>query len=309
MKDHLDKANLKNFPANVHFHPPEKRPESYFILELKTRDTKPEHPIIELAIILVEGGIAQDAFHSLVRSGMKQMPRIAKTTGITDSMLEDAPTLFEVARYLGGFIGRRELPIFAHMAETSAQFIFHHGLAALIVPDCPLVSSRELAQRAFPKFSSYSLESFCRQLGFAESKQHRALNDAFSVMSIIESSYDALEGARAVQATESKRTVRCPSCNSTLLAKDGKDIHGNQRFRCKQCEHRFADVPEEFQKDRYKAMCNPTEKEAREASEDGCLHCPTCGSANLRKQELRGKSRRYLCVSCGKKTSFRIDSS
>lgn len=307
MKDHLDKAKLKNFPADVHFNPPEKRPESCFILDLKTRDTNPEHPIIEIAVLLVEGGVVRNAFHTLVRSGMKQLSKVAKETGITDPMLEDAPSLFEAARLMGGFIGRQALPIFAHMADLCARFIFCHGLAALIVPDCPLVSSRELAQKAFPNFGSYSLDSLCSKLDLSESPEHRAINDAFSVMSVIELSYDALEGTRPSQAASGETVVTCPSCGSSFLAKDGKDTHGNQRFRCNACDHRFADVPKAFRADRYKSMQNPTEADAREAHGDGCLHCPSCGSVNLRKQEIRGKSRRYLCVSCGKKTSFRIE--
>lgn len=179
----------------------------------------------------------------------------------------------------------------------------------MIVPDCAFCDSLALTRTAFRGLGSYSLDSLVAELGLGREKAHRALDDAVATAELIERCYDAIEGMHTEFSVEIPHA--CPTCGSMLLAKDGTE-RDRQRYRCKECESRF--VPPNIQTKTEKAEIrkrrerpeerNSTAGQARAAHGDGLLHCPHCGSADLRKQERRPGRRRYLCKGCGKKTTF-----
>lgn len=317
MKMHLRKKPKARFPKTVHFDAPVTRPAEYFVIDFETHSLDPEKPVTEVAVVFVSNGEVRRTYSSLVRLERPQTPQIARLTGITDEMLAGAPALFEVARRLGGFIGERALPIFAHNMPFDARVIWCHGIADMIIPECLFCDTVALAKTAFPRMGQYSLEYLAEKLPLQKDGAHRALADALTTARLIERCYDEIEHKHSMFVVTDPPA--CPHCGSIFLAKAGYDAHDHQRYTCKDCgkQHVPSVIRETLNaetsaKKRTRkpltSLRNPTVAEARKLHEDGRLHCPHCDSTNLRKQEKRPSgSRRYLCKDCGKKTSFWAD--
>ena len=71
-----------------------------------TGGTSAHHRIIEVGIVLLEGGQVVEAWSSLVNPGIRIPPTIVDFTGISNDMVDDAPTFHdlraEVRRRLDG---------------------------------------------------------------------------------------------------------------------------------------------------------------------------------------------------------------
>ncbi|MBQ3106162.1 MAG: hypothetical protein IJC51_01615 [Eggerthellaceae bacterium] len=313
MKMTLGRQAKQSFPKTIHFDAPAVRPEEYFVIDFETHSLDPEKPVTEAAIVLVRDGAVKRTFSSLVRLERPQTPQVAALTGITDEMLAGAPDLFEVARRLGGFIGTEARPIFAHNMPFDARVIWCHGIADMILPECVFCDTIALSKTAFPNLNQYSLEYLSDKLNLGGDEHHRALADALTTARLIERCYDEIEKKHNMFVVED--APACPHCGSIFLAKAGFDAQGNQRYTCKECGAKHVATvsrsatslnpkPKKPRKP-LTMLRNITVAEARRLHGDGLLHCPNCGSTDLRKQEKRPNGcRRYLCKSCGKKTAF-----
>lgn len=314
MKMSMRKQSKRSFPKTVHFDAPASRPEEYFVIDFETHSLDPEKPVTEVAIALICRGEVKRTYSSLVRLERPQTPQVVELTGITDQMLAGAPCLFEVARRFGGFIGTEARPIFAHNMPFDARVIWCHGIADMILPECVFCDTIALAKTAFPKMNQYSLGFLASKLELSEGEAHRALADVLTTARLIERCYDEIEQKHTMFVVNDPPA--CPHCGSIFLAKSGFDAQENQRYTCKDCSRiHVATVrrsvsepsakPRRKRKQPYKSLRNPTLDEAKALHGDNQLHCPHCGSTDLRKQEKRlNGCRRYLCKACGKKTSF-----
>jgi len=133
--------------------------------------------IVEVAAVAFQGEELRGSFAQLVDPGMP-MPSVAqKVNGITDQMLGGMPTLPMVLPDFLAFLGQG-VPV-AHNATFDVGFVAaaaeEAGLAAL---SGPVLDTRELARRAFPRRQSYSLASLARDLRLEVVGAHRALADA-----------------------------------------------------------------------------------------------------------------------------------
>ena len=72
-------------------------PNSYIALDIETTGLLPrEDKILEIAAIRVEEGQIQDRFVTLINPEREITGEITRLTGITDSMVKEAPKIGEV---------------------------------------------------------------------------------------------------------------------------------------------------------------------------------------------------------------------
>ncbi len=132
---------------------------------------------IEVAAVLLEKGVVKDRFQSLMNPGRRIPSFIENYTGITNKMLEDAPTNAKAMKDLASFIGNDSLV--AHNASFDKRFLDFElekaGKKATEKMACSLLVSR----RIYDKVANYQLKTLVeyKQLN-VKGSYHRALADA-----------------------------------------------------------------------------------------------------------------------------------
>jgi DNA polymerase-3 subunit epsilon len=134
--------------------------------------------ITEVAALRIEGGRVTGRYVSLVNCGVRIPAFITSLTGITQDMVDGAPSASRVVPELLDFIGGDALA--AHNASFDEKFLVAEG--ERVGRRCGhehLVCSLKLSRRVFPGLPSYKLGQLSRQLGIAfRSRAHRAEADA-----------------------------------------------------------------------------------------------------------------------------------
>lgn len=139
--------------------------------------------IIELGAVRFRGDSIEAEIQQLVNPG-KQIPEdAASISGISNEMVEDQPVIAEV------------IPDFMAVCE-GAVLIAHNasfdlGFLRAALQECGLpgvenrvVDTQILAQKAFPRQRSYSLQALVEMLEIPPNNAHRARDDAFMCMKL-----------------------------------------------------------------------------------------------------------------------------
>ena len=131
----------------------------------------------EVAIVLLEGGQVVDRFQSLMKTGAWIPPFITELTGISNAMLQDAPSADAVMRDAARFVGKA--PMVAHNASFDSKFWQAElALADLPAPQ-PFACTVLLSRRLYPQAPSHKLGTLVDYHGLPRTGQaHRALADA-----------------------------------------------------------------------------------------------------------------------------------
>ncbi len=146
-------------------------------LDLETTGMRAaEERITEIGLVEVVDGEVVGSWSQLVNPG-KNIPYFIQTlTGITDEMVEDAPTFAQLAPAL--FARLQDKILVAHNARFDYGFLkaeFERlDLAYLPRVLCTVKLSRKL----FPEHRSHSLDSLIARHRLSCSARHRALGDA-----------------------------------------------------------------------------------------------------------------------------------
>jgi len=155
-------------------------PETFIVLDLETTGldaTRDE--IIEIAAIRYrKGNTSQETLQALVKSSKKVPKKITEITGITQEMLEtNGEPLADVMREFATFVGEHRLVTFN--AEFDMAFLYA-ATTRLGLPKVnnPVSCALKMAKRAWPRRKSYRLDDLASDGEFADSRAHRALEDA-----------------------------------------------------------------------------------------------------------------------------------
>jgi DNA polymerase-3 subunit epsilon len=154
--------------------------QSIIMLDFETTGLSPAmgDRITEVAALRIVGGKVVDRYVSLVNCGVRIPSFITGLTGITQSMVDNAPPVDEVVPQLLDFIGTD--PLSAHNASFDEKFLRAEAEQLDLEPrHASLVCSLKLSRRVFPELSSYKLGDLSRSLGIRfGSAAHRAEADA-----------------------------------------------------------------------------------------------------------------------------------
>ena len=134
--------------------------------------------ITEVAALRIVGGRVTERYVSLINCGVRIPSFITSLTGISQAMVDGAPSVSTVVPELLEFIGGDALS--AHNASFDSKFLHAESARLGLAPaHGALVCSLKLSRRVFPNLASYKLGLLSSQLGIRfKSAAHRAESDA-----------------------------------------------------------------------------------------------------------------------------------
>ena len=147
--------------------------------------------IIEIGAVVLKDGEITDTFNTFVSPGRLLSPEIIRLTGITDEMLEGAPSQKEALEAFLAFAGDR--PLAAHNADFDMGFIStgcrKYGLPFYNAS----VDSLILAQNLLPDLGKYKLDIVAEHLKLPAFNHHRASDDAATVAYMLPPFFQMME--------------------------------------------------------------------------------------------------------------------
>ena len=149
---------------------------TYVVVDVETTGLDPQNDsIIEVAAITFRGNDILDEFSSLVNPHRTVPPYITQLTGITQAMVDDAPTMFTLRSRLRPKIGDHILV--GHNVSFDLGFLEAERLGV----GNHRLDTVTLASILFPDAGRFNLESLVYYLGLPNpnnGQTHRALDDA-----------------------------------------------------------------------------------------------------------------------------------
>ena len=134
------------------------------------------HRVIEVGIVLMDGGRVVEEWSSLVNPGCRVPSGIEQFTGITNEMVADAPAFGDLA---GEVMSRLEGRLFiAHNARFDYGFLRNEFRRAGLRLRAPVLCTVRLSRRMDPALRGHGLDAVMERHGLSCSARHRALGDA-----------------------------------------------------------------------------------------------------------------------------------
>ena len=157
----------------------------YCIVDVETTGgVKGPTRLTEIAIFRHDGHQVVGSFHSLLNPGCSIPPFIRHLTGISDEMVQDAPTFADVAKDVLAIT--QDAIFVAHnvgfdfnFIQKELNWVGHEFFRRTL---CTVRTSRKL----IPGHPSYSLGKLCRSLGIPLNGRHRAQGDAAATVLLFE---------------------------------------------------------------------------------------------------------------------------
>ncbi|MDX2197137.1 MAG: exonuclease domain-containing protein [Cytophagales bacterium] len=150
---------------------------SFAIVDVETTGGSAQYnKIIEIGIVVVEHGVVTNTFHTLLNPHRKIPPFITSLTGISQDMVDSAPTFAEVSTQILELTA--EKVFVAHSVSFDYNFIKHECEAAGIAFERKKLCSIKLTRKLVPDLRKYGLASLCKHFGVINMHAHSALGDA-----------------------------------------------------------------------------------------------------------------------------------
>ncbi len=135
--------------------------------------------IIEIGAAILRDGQVCETFNTFASPGRPLPREIVELTGITDKMLEGAPSQAEAVNAFLDFAGDR--PLAAHNAEFDMGFIAQACRKLGRPFPNTAIDSLILAQNLLPELGKYKLDTVANHLNLPAFNHHRASDDAATV--------------------------------------------------------------------------------------------------------------------------------
>jgi DNA polymerase III subunit epsilon len=132
--------------------------------------------ITEVAILIHDGKEIVRRYETLVNPGMPIPVYISALTGISNEMVESAPSFGRVAAEIFDLL--RDNIFIAHNVNFDYSFLRYHLSRAGYDLDCKKLCTVRLSRKIFQGLPSYSLGKLCRNLNIENHARHRAMGDA-----------------------------------------------------------------------------------------------------------------------------------
>lgn len=151
--------------------------EAYVVLDIETTGlSRHAHRITEIAALRIENFQVVKKFETLVNPQTPIPSFITSLTGISDSMVKDAPTIDEVMPKFMKFT--LDAPFVAHCATFDHGFLKHNAQICLDQElTNPKICTMKLSRRLIPELRSYKLSRLCEYFDITNEAAHRAMGD------------------------------------------------------------------------------------------------------------------------------------
>lgn len=161
------------------------RNKIYAIVDIETTGGKyNEEGITEIAIYKHDGHKIVDQFISLVNPEKTIQPYVVNLTGISNTMLKNAPKFFEVAKRIVEIT--ENCVLVAHNAKFDYRILKLEFDRLGFKFERQNLCTVELSKQLIPDLPSYSLGKLVRSLGIPMSDRHRASGDALATTKLFE---------------------------------------------------------------------------------------------------------------------------
>lgn len=170
---------------------------SYVVLDLETTGGNATlDRITEIAAVRIDNGVETARWSTLVNPGVRIPPFIQNLTGITDAMVEDAPTFAQVAKPLLELLDGAVFV--AHNVRFDHGFVLNE-LARLEKPlKVKTLCTVRLSRRLYPQHKGHGLDAILQRHGLQTQARHRAMGDVDVVLAWLDVATREL-GAETVQ--------------------------------------------------------------------------------------------------------------
>ncbi|QWD46606.1 3'-5' exonuclease [Polynucleobacter paneuropaeus] len=152
--------------------------DSFYIIDFETTGLSPTNGdrVIEVAALKIVSNKIVDQYQSLMNPGFEISKRITNITGISNDMLDDAPSNSKAIGSLVEFL--EDNALVAHNASFDSNFLKNELLKTKIKRSYQFTCSMRMARRIFPKAPNHKLGTLLQYRGISHSDLlHRALAD------------------------------------------------------------------------------------------------------------------------------------
>lgn len=152
--------------------------ERFVAVDVETTGLSNEDSIIEIAAVRFVGGEVEDVFCSLVRSKRTIPAAVTRLTGITQSMIVEAPHPETVIRDFVAFVSDQRLVF--HNAPFDMRYISKYLNHFNLQISNRVFDTLPIARKKLPELSSHRLSALAEHLGLPVSRSHRAKDDSLA---------------------------------------------------------------------------------------------------------------------------------
>lgn len=160
-------------------------PNNYVVFDIETTGLDPEFDeIIEIGAVKIKDGIKIDTFNSLIKPEYEIDEFITELTGITNGMVENAPSIDEVLPKFMDFI--RDYIIIGHNVNFDINFIYDN-LEELNIPPITndFVDTLRISRRLIPELKHHKLSDLANYFNIDTNGSHRSLKDVEITLEVL----------------------------------------------------------------------------------------------------------------------------
>ena len=152
-------------------------PNNYVVFDIETTGLDPEFDeIIEIGAVKIKDGIKIDTFNSLIKPEYEIDEFITELTGITNEMVENAPSIDEVLPKFMDFIN--DYIIIGHNVNFDINFIYDNLEELNISPITnDFVDTLRISRRLIPELKHHKLSDLANYFNIDTNGSHRSLKD------------------------------------------------------------------------------------------------------------------------------------
>lgn len=169
----------------------------YVMLDLETTGGNAVHDrITEIAAVRVQDGVEVERWSTLVNPGVRIPPFIQNLTGITDAMVEAAPSFESVATKLMAMLDGAVLV--AHNVRFDHGFLVNELQRLELRLKAKTLCTVRLSRKLYPQHKSHGLDAIMQRHGLHSLVRHRAMGDVDMVLAWLQQAQTEL-GTEAVR--------------------------------------------------------------------------------------------------------------
>lgn len=174
--------------------------------------------ITEVGVIIINNGVVEQKFHSLVNPQCPLPAFISQLTGITAADLKDAPVFSKISAELFELL--QGSLFIAHNAKFDYSFLRQSFAAENLNFQLDQLCTVQFARALFPHYHKHSLESWIPRLGIAPERRHRAIDDAQVVLDLLQYIENNVhpETLQSTWASFSRKATHPPLLNPETMA-------------------------------------------------------------------------------------------
>jgi len=156
----------------------------FTVVDVETTGMHPVHDrLTDIALYLVRNGKVIDNYASLINPLVPIPSFITAMTGISNSMVQNAPHAWEVIPIVTSIL--RDTIFVAHNAQFDWGFVTHTAMRERnILLDNPVLCTVKLSRRLVPEAKKHNLDDLSRTFEIYIDDRHRAEGDAYATTQI-----------------------------------------------------------------------------------------------------------------------------